>query len=31
TRVYDHILSDELRRRLPKRFPSTRQGRLDWQ
>jgi len=31
TKVYDHILSEELRRRLPKRFPSTRQGRLDWQ
>jgi len=28
TKVYDHILSDALRRRLPKRYPS-RQGRLD--
>ena len=30
TKIYAHILSEELRRRLPKRFASTRQGRLDW-
>lgn len=31
TKLYAHMLSEQLRRRLPKRFPSTRQGRLDWQ
>jgi len=30
TKIYGHIVSDELRRRLPKRFAQARQGRLEW-
>lgn len=30
TKIYAHILSEQLKRRLPKRFASTRQGKLDW-
>ena len=30
TKIYAHLLSEQLRRRLPKRFASTRQARLDW-
>lgn len=30
TKLYAHMLSEQLRCRLPKRFPSTRQGRLGW-
>ena len=31
TSLYTHLVRDDLRRRLPKRFTKARQGRLDWQ
>lgn len=30
TQIYAHLVSDELRRKLPKRFAHARQARLDW-
>ncbi len=30
TKIYTHLANEDLKRRLPKRFASTRQGRLDW-
>jgi len=30
TKIYSHLVTEDLRRRLPKRFANARQGRLDW-
>ena len=30
TKIYAHLVDDELRRRLPKRFAQAKQGRLNW-
>jgi integrase/recombinase XerD len=30
TKIYTHLANEDLKRRLPKRFPKARQGRLNW-
>lgn len=30
TKIYTHLVSEDLRRKLPRRFAHTRQGKLDW-
>lgn len=30
TKLYSHLTNEDLKRRLPKRFAQTKQGRLDW-
>jgi len=30
TKIYEHLVAEERKRRLPKRFAKARQGRLDW-